>query len=267
MRTPRRTWKVLASVSCLSLAVATLRAEPDAPDSSGGSESAQQAAAKAPDSYQQIMQEYQKAQQAFNEVYRAAKDDAERHKIIDEKYPRPEQYAARLLAFAEKNPDDPSAIDSLVFVVSTVRQGAAADKALDRLTGQYIGSEKLASVCQQLGYSGSPSAEAALVKVMEQSPHNGVKAQACYALGQYHLNQNNSAEAEKRFEEVIAKYGDVKSYRGTLGEAATAQLHEARNLVVGKVAPEIEGEDVDGKAFKLSDYRGKVVVLDFWGDW
>jgi hypothetical protein len=36
---------------------------------------------------------------------------------------------------------------------------------------------------------------------------------------------------------------------------------------VGQEAPEIEGEDIDGKTFKLSDYRGKVVVLDFWGHW
>lgn len=35
----------------------------------------------------------------------------------------------------------------------------------------------------------------------------------------------------------------------------------------GKPAPEIEGEDLDGHPFKLSDYRGKVVLLDFWGDW
>ena len=36
---------------------------------------------------------------------------------------------------------------------------------------------------------------------------------------------------------------------------------------IGQTAPEIEGEDIDGQRFKLSDYRGKVVVLDFWGDW
>jgi len=38
-------------------------------------------------------------------------------------------------------------------------------------------------------------------------------------------------------------------------------------LSIGKEAPEIEGEDIDGNKFKLSDYRGKVVVLDFWGNW
>jgi hypothetical protein len=35
----------------------------------------------------------------------------------------------------------------------------------------------------------------------------------------------------------------------------------------GNTAPEIVGEDQDGKTFKLSDYRGKVVLLDFWGNW
>ena len=36
---------------------------------------------------------------------------------------------------------------------------------------------------------------------------------------------------------------------------------------IGDVAMEITGEDVDGNPMKLSDYRGKVVMIDFWGDW
>jgi len=36
---------------------------------------------------------------------------------------------------------------------------------------------------------------------------------------------------------------------------------------IGLVAPDISGVDLDGVAFKLSDYKGKVVLLDFWGDW
>ena len=50
----------------------------------------------------------------------------------------------------------------------------------------------------------------------------------------------------------------------TVAERAKAELFEIRNLSVGKEAPDIEGEDQDGKRFKLSDYRGKVVLLDFW---
>ena len=50
-------------------------------------------------------------------------------------------------------------------------------------------------------------------------------------------------------------------------EQARTALFEIQNLAIGKTAPDIEGEDIDGVKFKLSDYRGKVVLLDFWGDW
>jgi len=32
----------------------------------------------------------------------------------------------------------------------------------------------------------------------------------------------------------------------------------------GKPAPETRGVDADGQPFQLSDYRGRVVLLDFW---
>jgi uncharacterized protein (DUF433 family) len=44
---------------------------------------------------------------------------------------------------------------------------------------------------------------------------------------------------------------------------AKAELFDLDHLSVGRVAPEIEGEDVDGKKLKASDYRGKVVMLSF----
>lgn len=43
--------------------------------------------------------------------------------------------------------------------------------------------------------------------------------------------------------------------------------YKVTHLVVGCEAPEIEGLDQDGKKFRLSDYRGKVVLLPFWGIW
>jgi hypothetical protein len=55
--------------------------------------------------------------------------------------------------------------------------------------------------------------------------------------------------------------------------AATTYVLQSRfsgpdgGFQVGETAPEIKGEDIDGIPFTLSDYRGKVVVLDFWGHW
>ncbi|MEZ5989118.1 MAG: hypothetical protein R3F30_08345 [Planctomycetota bacterium] len=74
-------------------------------------------------------------------------------------------------------------------------------------------------------------------------------------------------EFEGLLEAVVAEGKDVSFRRGTYAEAAAGELFEVRNLQVGKVAPEVEGTGIRGKALKLSDFRGKVVLLDFWGDW
>ena len=50
-------------------------------------------------------------------------------------------------------------------------------------------------------------------------------------------------------------------------ERAKGKVFRYENLVVGKPVPDFETVDPDGNAFKLSDYRGKVTVIDFWGFW
>ncbi len=45
------------------------------------------------------------------------------------------------------------------------------------------------------------------------------------------------------------------------------ETEEESMLPIGSFAPEIVGKDVNGKAIKLSDYSGKVVMLDFFGNW
>jgi hypothetical protein len=52
-----------------------------------------------------------------------------------------------------------------------------------------------------------------------------------------------------------------------VAEKAEPELFGLRHLSVGKVATDIEGVDQDGVKFKLSDHRGKVVLLDYWSEY
>ena len=76
-------------------------------------------------------------------------------------------------------------------------------------------------------------------------------------------------EALAMYRTVLSTYPDVandtrmRGHTKTLGEAAGTELSALENLAIGKTVPETVGRDVDAKPFRLSDYRGKVVVLDF----
>jgi hypothetical protein len=75
-------------------------------------------------------------------------------------------------------------------------------------------------------------------------------------------------EAEMLFLRVAKEFGDVphndkRRPAGSLREAALAYLHEFQDLTIGKPAPEVEGTDLEGKGFRLTEYRGKVVVIEF----
>lgn len=73
-------------------------------------------------------------------------------------------------------------------------------------------------------------------------------------------------EAERILKETIA---EAEKTSGTSGAIRLAKrlLYEVQYLTEGKMAPETVGVDVNGKEFKLSDFKGKVVGMVFWGDW
>jgi hypothetical protein len=77
----------------------------------------------------------------------------------------------------------------------------------------------------------------------------------------------NSDEAMR--ERGLALLGEVIDRWPSSEQATRARgtLFSLANIVVGKVAPDFETADVDGNAFKLSDYKGKVLLIDFWAFW
>jgi thiol-disulfide isomerase/thioredoxin len=77
-------------------------------------------------------------------------------------------------------------------------------------------------------------------------------------------------EYEELLERVVSEFGDVRNEYGpkrTLGREAAGMLFAVRRLLVGQVAPEIQGRDHLGRPLRLSEHRGKVVVVTFSGNW
>lgn len=79
---------------------------------------------------------------------------------------------------------------------------------------------------------------------------------------------------EKVFTDLESYFGHTTVYRGMRQQIKLLQqeMANAKNpamsaISAGQIAPEIAQEDPSGKIRKLSDLRGKTVLLDFWASW
>ena len=63
--------------------------------------------------------------------------------------------------------------------------------------------------------------------------------------------------------DLTKEYG---TFIGQIEQQALAKL-AMQKIKVGEAAPEISLPDPKGKVRKLSDYKGKVVLIDFWASW
>jgi hypothetical protein len=176
-------------------------------------------------------------------------------------------------------------------------------KAIALLLRDHLQSDRLGETCKRVNFGFRQQCETFLRTVLAKSPHREVQGQACLRLAQFlagrvekldsmkeqpemvrryeslfgkeyiaALRRQDHAqvmkEAEALYERASQSYGDVKlPYDETVGEVAQRDLFEIQHLTVGKMVAEIDGEDQDSLPFKLSDYRGKVVLLYFWSEY
>ncbi len=137
--------------------------------------------------------------------------------------------------------------------------------------------DRLIRECLLLAHTWDEGGENFLRTLMEKDSRREVRGVACLSLAQALKKRADGIttadeeakklrwESDKLFDRAADEYADVKlDPYSTVGAKAKSELFNQLYLSVGTPAPEIEGEDQDGKKFKLSDYAGKVVLLDFW---
>lgn len=220
--------------------------------------------------------EFAEKQQELVKRYRAAKDDNERQKLLEEYRGTQAGLMNKYAAIVEKHPDDEASFGALQQLVASDEHAA---KAAELMIKHHLDNEQLGAVCLQLGMQGARNGEPLLRAVAEKSKSDEAKALAQLGLGQMLMAQSNAdglddaerdklrGQAKDALQSVVKNYPDVDAFRRKAGDWAKAVLFEVENLAVGKTVPDLAGEDLEGEVFKLSDYRGKVVFLDFWAHW
>ena len=199
---------------------------------------------------QKKMQE--KAKELQTEFEKAKTNEAKQaviKKFRDFQAEQTSQLGKRFLAFAEKNPKSPDAYDALVQALrlsgGPKGPGGQWGKVMAALEKDQIKNPKMASLANMLGNLKDEATLKLLKEIVAKNPERKAQATACKVLA-----KNAGADAEKYAKLLKDKYADVFP-----------------DLSVGKKAPEVVSQDLSGKKVKLSDYRGKVVVLDIWATW
>jgi len=96
----------------------------------------------------------------------------------------------------------------------------------------------------------------ALVKEMGASPV------AAYVAVMNAYNPDNQAQLEAILANLKPALAD---YRYT--KSLTERVEAFKLTAIGNIAPDFTQNDADGKPVKLSDFRGKYVLIDFWASW
>jgi hypothetical protein len=145
----------------------------------------------------------------------------------------------------------------------------AAARAWDGVIAEYPRSEGLAEVADWYYLFRKKKFAEVLGFLGEPGRPEPVRAAAGLAVAIRTFHDGKEVDARKLFEGVAKDFGKLKKGYATYEALANAYLHRhpRDSLAAGKLAPEITGASPDQKPLKLSDFEGRVIVIDFFGDW
>jgi thiol-disulfide isomerase/thioredoxin len=245
------------------------------------------------ESFETVKKEYEDASKTWMTAYRAARDEANKQgKEQDFKFDKPHPaavFSPRFLALAEKNPESVEAIDALKMALLTSNDpqvGTALEtraKAVKILQDYYVAKPSIKGLLRNLTLQDDPGSRALVTDVIARNPDRKVQVAAYKGLVSYCemiIRFADSIKDPKRLE-MVEKQAGKDFVKERLAKAEPARLELARlkktlrekygdlinDLSIGKAAPEIKIQTVDGNTATLSALKGKVVVLDIWATW
>jgi thiol-disulfide isomerase/thioredoxin len=197
-------------------------------------------------------------------------------------------YAPKLIAFAEAHKDSPEALAALSFAMGVSGGPQNKDgnwtKILTALKRDHAKDEHILPLIRTMVGTGDDDTVAFLRAVIEQNPSKKIQAQACKVLAQTWQEAVEAADRIQKDEKIREQVEQLrgKDFVAKVVREADAHRKEYASLTkllrekyaeyvvdlsTGKKVPEVISQDLKGNKVKLSDLKGKVVVLDIWATW
>lgn len=220
--------------------------------------------------YEELTKEFQEAQQAYFKAYAELQTEEQREAFLADEARNPSnRFAPRFRALAERAGEDAVAASAMLWLLRSTLDAQTQQELVDRLLAGFLHAPEIAELARFLELAertlGRKPAVAALRTIRKRSEDPQGRLAATLTLGIVQLGGKSptvQSEGRSLLLEVLSAAPGTPSAARARGE-----LFEFENLRIGMIAPDIEGLDSAGKPFKLSDYRGQVVVIDFWGFW
>lgn len=103
-------------------------------------------------------------------------------------------------------------------------------------------------------------------KAIEDGKNAFIKENPDLLASLYYLNQTSksysASELEQAFNALSPKYKNTR-----YGQGLKSKIEANKIISDGGPMPDFTKPDVNGKLVNLSDFKGKYVLLDFWGSW
>lgn len=216
-----------------------------------------------------IRAEFTREVDALQKKY--AELQAEEQKLVD-------RTSESLHGIIETAPESVAALRAIQALIELQFEDEESEKELFKVVlDHHLESNDLCFLCESLADNPAEPCVAFMRIVSEKAKDPRAKAWGFVSLASHECGQAEAAEdgtegkgdlkkAEEYLEEAL-KLVPEDEMEASPRPVAVRRLYILQNLAVGKSCPEIEMKDLDGKPVKLSDYKGKVVVLDFWATW
>ena len=237
------------------------------------------------DKVEQVLGEYQREAEEYKIELERLKAGHPSHDEVDAFVHRNPavRYVPKLLQVATANRKSKTAFQAYAMACLLLKgtdpkvTGRFLQEATAALLQDHISEKELGGVALLMASLPQHDTKDFLRSVVKNSPHREARAFACLCLAtnlQQQTNARPDSDSKTTDKELVGllnrltkEFSDVLLGGKPMSEVAKPLLYEKEHLSIGAAAPDIIGTDGDGKDFRLKDYRGKVILLTFWGDW